>query len=47
MQPPYDCKFCGAPSWVAPEDQTIPPDYCHDADHGSKEEYKEYNEEQE
>jgi hypothetical protein len=32
--PPYKCLFCGAPSWVDPSDQTPPPDYCHEADHG-------------
>lgn len=32
--PPYECLFCGAPSWVDPSDQTPPPAYCHEADHG-------------
>lgn len=31
---PYRCQFCGQPSWYAPEDQTPPPDYCHESDHG-------------
>lgn len=31
---PYRCKFCGAPSWYDPTDQTPPPDYCHESDHG-------------
>lgn len=30
---PFTCKFCGAPSWVDPSDQTQPADYCHDGDH--------------
>lgn len=36
--PPYACIFCGAPSWVDPSDQTRPPAYCHEADHGSPDE---------
>ena len=32
--PPFACKYCGAPSWVDPSDQTPPPDYCHESDHG-------------
>ncbi len=36
-KPPYKCKFCGAPSWVDPSDQTPPPDYCHESDHGTPE----------
>lgn len=35
--PPYDCLFCGRPSWVDPSDQTPPPDYCHESDHGEPE----------
>lgn len=34
MKPPYRCKFCGAPSWIEPSEQTMPPDYCHPEDHG-------------
>lgn len=34
-EPPYRCRFCGAPSWLDPSDQTPPPDYCHPEDHGS------------
>lgn len=30
---PYRCRFCGRPSKVAPEDQQMPPDYCHPEDH--------------
>ena len=32
---PFKCVFCGRPSWYAPEDQTPPPDYCHESDHGT------------
>lgn len=32
--PPYVCKFCGMPSWLDPYDQSAPPDYCHESDHG-------------
>lgn len=32
---PYRCVFCGSPSWYAPEDQTPPPNYCHESDHGT------------
>jgi hypothetical protein len=35
-QEPYNCQFCGAPSWLHPSDQTMPPDYCHESDHGSR-----------
>ena len=31
---PYVCRFCGAPSWHDPSDQSPPPDYCHESDHG-------------
>ena len=31
---PFRCVFCGAPSWLDPSDQTPPPDYCHESDHG-------------
>jgi len=37
-EPPYRCLFCGAPSWVDPSDQSPPPDYCHESDHGSADE---------
>ncbi len=36
IQPPqHDCKYCGAPSWIDPSDQTPPQDYCQEIDHGS------------
>lgn len=35
---PFRCVFCGAPSWVDPSDQSPPPDYCHESDHGSADE---------
>jgi hypothetical protein len=38
MNAPHSCKFCGAPSWLEPDEQTAPPDYCHEADHGEPEE---------
>lgn len=31
---PHACIFCGSPSWIDPSDQTRPPAYCHDSDHG-------------
>jgi hypothetical protein len=31
---PFECQFCGAPSWIDPSDQSLPPDYCHPDDHG-------------
>jgi hypothetical protein len=31
---PHRCQFCGSPSWVDPSDQSPPPDYCHESDHG-------------
>jgi hypothetical protein len=34
-EPPYECKFCGDPSWVDPSDQ----EYCNIEDHGSKDEF--------
>lgn len=34
-EPEFRCIFCGAPSWVDPSDQEMPPDYCHPIDHGS------------
>lgn len=30
----FPCKHCGSPSKIAPEDQSPPADYCHEADHG-------------
>jgi len=39
MNPPYLCLFCGAPSWREPSEQVPPPDYCHEEDHGTPEEY--------
>ena len=33
-KPPFTCLFCGMPSWVDPSDQSPPPDYCHESDHG-------------
>ena len=39
-KPPFICKFCGAPSWVDPADQSPPADYCHESDHGSREDYE-------
>lgn len=40
---PYLCKYCGAPSWLDPSEQTPPPDYCHPSDHGDPEDfYSEY-----
>jgi hypothetical protein len=38
--PPFTCKFCGAPSWIEPSDQTPPPDYCHESDHGCQADYE-------
>lgn len=32
--PPHTCKYCGAPSWLDESDQSPPPDYCHESDHG-------------
>jgi hypothetical protein len=34
---PFSCKYCGRPSWVDPSDQSPPPDYCHESDHGTVE----------
>lgn len=31
---PHTCKHCGLPSWIDPSDQSPPPDYCHEIDHG-------------
>ena len=35
---PFTCKYCGSPSWIDPSDQSPPPDYCHEIDHGTAEE---------
>ena len=43
---PYNCKFCGAGSWIPPEDQEAPPDYGHESDHGTREDYLESIEEE-
>lgn len=37
MEAPFACKFCGSPSWINPSDQSPPPDYCHEIDHGTEE----------
>ncbi len=34
---PFTCKCCGMPSWIDPSDQSSPPDYCHEIDHGTSE----------
>lgn len=34
---PFTCKYCGLPSWIDPSDQSPPPDYCHEIDHGTAE----------
>lgn len=39
MNPPYQCLFCGAPRWLERSEQTLPPDYCHEADPCTPEEY--------
>ncbi len=39
--PPFRCLFCGASSWIEPSDQVIPPDYCHEGDHGKAEDFLE------
>jgi len=31
---PFQCRFCGSPSWVDPRDQVPPLDYCNESDHG-------------
>lgn len=36
-EPPFKCRYCGAPSWVDPSDQVTPPTFCHESDHGSPE----------
>lgn len=37
-KPLYTCQFCGGLSYVDPSDQSPPPDYCHESDHGEPEE---------
>ena len=34
---PFTCKYCGRPIWIDPSDQSPPPDYCHEIDHGTSE----------
>lgn len=34
---PYNCVFCGAPSWLHPADQAPPADYCGEMHHGDPE----------
>lgn len=36
-RPPFKCIYCGRPSWHDPADQSPPPDYCHESDHGEQE----------
>lgn len=38
-QPEFTCKYCGSPSYLAPSEQSPPPDYCHESDHGEPEEH--------
>ena len=33
-EPEFTCKYCGRPSYLEPIDQSPPPDYCHESDHG-------------
>lgn len=33
-KPPYNCPYCGTPSWIDPSEQPTPVDYCHYGDHG-------------
>lgn len=37
QEAPFTCKYCGLPSWIDPSDQSPPPDYCHEIDHGTAE----------
>ena len=37
QEAPFTCKYCGLPSWIDPSDQSLPPDYCHEIDHGTAE----------
>lgn len=41
-QAPFMCKYCGAPSWIEPSDQSRPPDYCHESDHGTDDDRAEW-----
>lgn len=34
---PFQCQYCGRPSYVDPADQLCPPDHCHEIDHGQPE----------
>ena len=43
-QAPFTCKYCGMPSWIDPSDQSPPPDYCHEIDHGTEEDRSDYRE---
>ena len=43
LEQPYKCIFCGAPSWLEPNEQTMPPDYCREEDHGTPEDYEDYD----
>lgn len=36
---PHRCRYCGAGSYLDPADQSPPPDYCHESDHGDREEW--------
>ncbi len=36
---PFTCKYCGIPSWIDSSDQSPPPDYCHEIDHGMVEDW--------
>lgn len=40
---PYKCIYCGAASWIDPSDQRPPPGYCHEVDHGTYEDWLEWN----
>ena len=40
---PFTCKYCGSPSWIDPADQSPPPDYCHEIDHGTEEDQAIYD----
>ena len=33
-EPPFKCKYCWSLSWIDPSEQSLPPDYCHESDHG-------------
>lgn len=37
MIAPFKCTYCGQPSWIDPSDQSLPPDCCHEIDHGTAE----------